>query len=191
LRGLSAMLSDTIVIRKVRGHYHMVNPGRRPRKPTPGQADRREKFREASQYASRQISRAEVNALYAQGITSNKHTTYLVALSDYLNAPTVKQIETQGYRGAIGDTIHVKATDDFMVTKVMVTITDAAGVLIEEGVAAQDVQTADGWEYKATVSNRQLPGTTIRTVAYDRPGNKASAEVVLGQSICLGGQERP
>jgi hypothetical protein len=180
--GLSAMLGDRLVIRKVRGQYQLVNRPPKRRKPTPGQAARREKFREASQYASRQISLVESRALYATGITRNKHTSYLVALSDYLNAPNVKHIDTAGYRGMAGDIIMIKATDDFMVTKVNVTITDAAGALIEIGEATRDALTADGWEYRVAVINLAWRGSTIRAVAYDRPGNTGMAEAVLQKS---------
>ena len=176
------MLGDAVIIRRVRGQYVVSRPARRPRKPTPRQAERRELFREAAQYARRQLSLAESCALYASGITSNKHTAYLVALSDCLNAPKVQHIDTLGYRGAVGDTIRVKATDDFMVTKVRIEITNAAGTLTEEAEAAPVTGTADEWEYKASVSNPDWIGTTIRAVAYDRPGNKGTAEVVVARS---------
>ncbi len=182
-QGVSAMLGDAVIIRRVRGQYVVSRPARRPRKPTARQVERRELFREAAQYARRQISTEESYALYASGITSNKHTAYLVALSDCLNAPKVQHVDTLGYRGAVGDTIHVKATDDFMVTKVRIVITDPAGSLIEQGEAASVAGTADGWEYKTTVSNSACDGTTIRVVAIDRPGNKGTAEVVVAQTV--------
>jgi len=73
----------------------------------------------------------------------------------------------------------VKATDDFMVTKVKIVITNAAGAIIEQGEAAQDANKSDQWEYKATIANSPLAGTKILAVAYDRPGNKGTGEVVL------------
>jgi hypothetical protein len=117
--------------------------------------------------------------LYTSGITGKKHSAYLVAMNDYLIAPTVESIDTRSYRGAKGDVIVVKAIDDFMVTKVKIVVTNAAGVVIEEGEAGPDVMRTNQWEYKATAANPTLAGTKIRAVAYDRPGNTGTAEIVL------------
>ena len=177
--GLSALLGDRIFIRKVRGQYQLINRPARRAKPTPTQLVNREKFREAAQYARVQISREVWEALYAKGITKRKRTSYLVALSDFLNAPRVKGFTTDGYRGRVGDSIIVKASDDFMVTKVKIAITNAAGTVIEQGETTPSSEIIDGWEYKATVSNPSWTGTTISAIAYDRPGNKGTGEVVL------------
>jgi hypothetical protein len=182
LGGISALLGDTVVARKVRGQYVFSTPRRRPRKPTPRQVVVREKFREASRYARHQNSIPESKALYETGITRRKRTSYLVALSDYLNAPEVKHIDPAGYRGAVGNIIRLKATDDFMVTRVFIEITDASGALIEEGDAVREARTLDRWTYKATVSNPLWIGTTIRVWAYDGPGNTGTAEVVVQPS---------
>jgi hypothetical protein len=72
----------------------------------------------------------------------------------------------------------VKATDDFMVTKVKVIITNATGAIIEEGEALPDAMKSNQWEYKATAANPTLVGTKILAVAYNRPGNTGSAQVV-------------
>jgi hypothetical protein len=58
--------------------------------------------------------------------------------------------------------------DDFMVTKVKIVITNAAGALIEEGDAGPDALKINLWGYKATAANPVLTGTKIRTVAYGR-----------------------
>ena len=60
--------------------------------------------------------------------------------------------------------------------KVKIVITDAAGVLIEEGDAGPDALKVNLWGYKATAANPTLTGTKIRAIAYDRPGNTGSAE---------------
>lgn len=178
--GLSGMLGETVSVRKVRGQVVVTNrPRRRAGKPSEKQASVQEKFLEASQYANRQIAQAESNALYAAGITGKKRSAYLVAMSDYLSAPKVSSIDILDYRGAIGDTIVVKAIDDFMVTKVKVVIADAAGSILEEGEAGPDAQQVNLWQYKARAVNPTLAGTTVRAYAYDRPGNTGKAEVVL------------
>ena len=86
-------------------------------------------------------------------------------MSDYLSVPKVSSIDLLDYRGAVGDTIVVHAVDDFMVTKVKVVIADADGAILEEGEAGPDAQRVNLWEYKATVANPMLSGTTVLAVA--------------------------
>ena len=176
---LSGMLSETVTVRKVRGQVVVTNRPRRRPGPTEKQATAQRKFLEASQYASRQIAQDESKALFSSGITDKKRSVYLVSMSDYLSVPKVSYIDTLGYRGAVGDSIVVRAVDDFMVTKVKVIIADAAGSILEEGEAGPDALRVNLWEYKATVANPKLSGTTVLAVAYDRPGNTGTAEVVL------------
>ena len=85
-----------------------------------------------------------------------------------MNAPTVQHIDISGYRGRAGDTIAIRAVDDFSVTKVSVQIRNAAGTLIEEGEAAKGLNC---WRYRVTVPNLSISGSTIRATAFDRPGN--------------------
>jgi len=68
----------------------------------------------------------------------------------------VRVIDAVDYHRTIGDTITVKATDDFMVTKVKIVTTNAAGALIEEGEAGPDTLKVNLWGYKATAANPTL-----------------------------------
>ena len=174
------MLGETVSVRKVGGRIVVKNrPKRKVGKPSEKAMGFQEKFQEAAQYASRQIAEAESRALYTTGITSRKRSAYIVAVSDFLNAPRVRSIDTIDYHGAIGDTIVVNAVDDFMVTKVKVVVINSAGAVIEQGEAGPDVMKANHWGYKATAVNPTLAGTKIRAIAYDRPGNTGIAEIVL------------
>lgn len=177
------MLSESTTIRRVRGKYVADNrpkqrlgkPGADPSKRLAVQA----RFLEASQYALQQISLPESKALYASRVNMKMRSAYMVAMSDYLGVPKVHSVDTLDYHGVIGDPITVKATDDFMVTKVKIVITNAAGLLVEEGDAGPDTKKINLWGYKATAANPTLAGTKIRAIAYDRPGNTGTAEVVL------------
>ena len=139
----------------------------------------RERFLDASYYATRQTANPETKALYAQGITNKKHSAYLVAMSDFLVAPEVQSISTIDYRGRVGDPIAIRAKDDFMVTRVKVEILDSAGVLLEEGDAVTDETARQLWKYVATAANATPAGTTIRATAFDKPGNIGSLEKVI------------
>ena len=177
------MLSESATLRNVRGQV-VVKTRRKQRMGKPGiDHSKREaviaRFLEASQYARQQISLPESKALYASRVTEKMRSAYMLAMSDYLGVPKVHSIDAVDYHGVIGDTITVKATDDFMVTKVKVVTTNAAGAIIEEGDAGPDALKINLWVYKATAANPTLTGTKIRAVAYDRPGNTGTAEIVL------------
>jgi hypothetical protein len=177
---LSGMLGGIVSVRKVGGRVVVTNrPKRKLSNPTDKQVAIQEKFQEAAQYASRQIAVEESRAMYAAGITTRKRNAYIVAVSDYLSAPKLRSIDTIDYHGAVGDPIVVLAKDDFMVTKVKIVITNAAGAIIEQGDAGPDAMKADHWGYKATAANPTLTGTKIQAIAYDRPGNVGTAELVL------------
>ena len=174
------MLGESVAVRNVSGRVVVTNrPKRKMGKPSDKQSAVQDKFLAASQYANQEIELEESKALYATGITPRKRSAYMVALTDYLSAPKVSSIETLDYHGAIGDPIVVHAIDDFRVTKVTIVITNAAGAIIEQGEVVPDRQRVILWDYKATATNPAVTGTKIRVVAYDRPGNKGMAEVVL------------
>lgn len=174
------MLGTTVSVKKVRGKMLVTNQAKRKApKPTDELLTAQGKFQAAIQYAKRQIAISKSNALYATGITDKKRSAYMVALTDYLTPPKVNSINFRGYKGRVGDTLVVQAEDDFRVTKVIVRITDGKGVVLEEGQAGPDTHDINQWEYKATVANANLEGTTIFAEAYDRPGNVGELEVTL------------
>ncbi len=175
------MLGETVVIRKTGSQLQMANRPDRQAKATPGQLAVQERFQFAAQYARQQMEDPAAKELYTKGITESLKSARIVAVKDYLNAPKVRFIETVRYKGAVGNTIMVNATDDFMVTRVEIAITDSDGTILETGEATKDmdVNNLNLWLYTATVANPLLPGTKIKAVAYDRPGNKASLELTL------------
>ena len=159
MKGVSGMLGNTVVIREVRGQMQLANRPKKRTRISEDQAAVQAKFQEAAQYATRQIKQEASNSMYEAGINNKKHSAYLVAVSDYLNAPKVHYIDALGYHGAVGDSITVKATDDFMVTAVKVLITTPKGKVIEEGEAGPDLEKVNLWMYKATAVNLEVPGT--------------------------------
>ena len=137
------------------------------------------RFQEALQYGRLVNSAPDVKALYMAGLTAKKRNAFLVAVSDFLNAPVSQILNPHFYRGAVGDVVTVKATDDFMVTRVFVEILGPGDVVIESGDASLDPTRVNQWVYKATVANATLAGTKLRATAYDRPGNEGVSEVML------------
>ena len=101
-----------------------------------------------------------------------------LALSDYIKAPKVDGIDSSAYQGAVGNQILIKASDDFKVDSVKVTILDSAGGVIEDGDAMQQGD-SDDWTYQASVANPTLAGSKINVKATDLPGNETTREITL------------
>ena len=58
-----------------------------------------------------------------------------LAVSDYIKAPQIKAVNYAAYTGQVGDTISIRAIDDFKVDKVTVSIENSSEVEIENGTA--------------------------------------------------------
>ncbi|GET49099.1 hypothetical protein RCZ02_19300 [Capnocytophaga felis] len=127
------------------------------------------KFQQATIYAKTALKNPTVKEEYQleadkkQGVTA-----YNVAVADMLQAPKIEQIDLSGYTGQVGDTIKVRAYDDFKVTSVTVHIYNSDGSLVEEGNA---VDNGLDWVYTATQINADLSGDKIVVRATDLPTN--------------------
>jgi hypothetical protein len=179
---ISGMFGESLTVRKVNGQVIVKN--RPKRKGKKGKLSeklqaQRTRFQAAVAYAKTQSQDEEARALYAKAIKGKFESVYSVALADFINAPKVNTIDARRYDGKIGDRIGLHAKDDFMVTAMKVRITDADGVVIEEGDATECGPGIYNWIYTATAANPSLKGTKITAFAWDRPGNEASLEVVL------------
>jgi hypothetical protein len=178
---LSGIFGESVSIRKVNGRIIITNrPKRKRGKPTEKVLAQQRTFKEASSYAKTAAANPEARALYATGRKGKHESSYTVALRDFMNPPEVSAIDATGYRGTPGDIILINATDDFKVTRVKLVVTDANGVVIEQGDAIDVSATRfNQWEYKAVSTNPSIPGTKIIAVAYDRPGNQGTAEISM------------
>jgi hypothetical protein len=154
-------------------------PKSRTGNPTPAQAEITEKFQLASRYAKSVLSNANQSLAQAYATALKpRQNVYSRALEDFLSAPVVKNIDTRNYSGAEGEKIVIRALDDYRVTTVRVEIRDAEDRIIDTGNAVQDLNGID-WTYAATYGNAVLPGTKIRAIATDVPGNEGMLEVTL------------
>ena len=176
---MGSMSARRVSLRQVGNRVIVTERPKQRQKATEKSVQSRERFLDAAYYASRQILDPEANALYKQGITEKKHSAYTVAMCDFIVAPTVESISTIDYRGHVGDPIAIRAKDDFMVTRVKVQILDSTGTLIEEGDAVTDESARMLWKYVATAANATPAGTTVRAIAFDKPGNVGSLEKVI------------
>lgn len=175
LEGASGKLGNLIVFKQLRGKTIIALKGA-PAAKSPKQKERMEQFRKAAKYAKEATTKEEMKERYRQGVTDRKHTPYLVAIADYLNAPEIHKVDASEYNGGINQKIVIIATDDFMVDRVIVEILLANGSLIESG-SADNIGNGTTWIYTSAVDVSSAAGIQVKAVAYDLPGN-ASAKVV-------------
>lgn len=101
---------------------------------------------------------AKAQPIYAELARSTKKTAFHLARSDWFQAPVIHEVRLRE------NLIRVRASDNVMVTKVVITVLDEQGRLLEAGEATRCE--SDWWEYilKAT-------GKTLTAEAWDLPGN--------------------
>lgn len=134
---------------------------------------------EAMRYASIQMADPEVRSLYESQTQARGRSANTLAIFDYLVAPTIRKVDATKYTGAVGQTIRIRAHDDFMVTAVTVLISDPQGELVERGAAIQQAYRYDQWVYTITAWNESLTGCVIIVNAHDLAGNTTSQTLTL------------
>jgi hypothetical protein len=154
-------------------------PDKRTTEPKPEELARRERFLLASRYAKSIINGGNpaMAAAYA-AILKPRQNVYSRAVKDFMTPPKVTRFNTSLYKGTPGDSIIVRAVDDFRLTTVRVEVRSAAGTLLEAGLAEQNDNGLD-WTYTAVQANNLLAGTKIKAIATDVPGNKGTLEITL------------
>lgn len=179
-KSINGAMGKELVLREngkegVLSHMPTVDPNRVP---TVKQEEQQEKFREAAAYGNSVLKNPELKETYELK-NPKKKNAFKAATTDYLTDPFVKKIDASEYNGTVGSKIQVKAVDDFSVTQVKVSIYNAAGDLVEEGQAILDPVLKLKWVYTATQVVAILPGSKIKAVAQDIPGNKGELQITL------------
>jgi len=146
--------------------------------PTEKQVQVRDKFADASAYATGAMASPELKAEYDRKAPSGK-TGHNLAFRDALKAPEVKGIDPGKYAGLPGAFIEIKAKDDFRVASVFVSIRTATGVLVEEGNAILNPIHRNRWGYTTVKENPLLAGSSISATARDIPGNEGKLDITL------------
>lgn len=178
-RGISGKVGNDMIFSQKNGRTFIGIKGERRAPYTEKQLSVQIRFKEATIYGKSMMNDAISQEEYqfvadALGTTS----AYTVAVSDFLRAPEITNIDLTRYSGKVGDKITVRAVDDFRVTGVFVAITNPEGTLIESGEATPNLNGVD-WEYTATVANPTYLGDKIKVTAMDKPGNRTSLEQTL------------
>lgn len=168
--GLSGKVGDILVFSQRNGKTIVSRaPRERTTEPSPRQKEQTVKFQQAVIYAKAAMQDDVKKEMYSAAANPEKGVSaYNVAVADLLNAPHIEEINLSNYNGNIGDTIIVRATDDFQVATVRVIINKADGSLVEQGNAVLEGVL---WVYTATVENSNLAGDKITIQATDIPDN--------------------
>jgi hypothetical protein len=176
--GASGKFGNNLVFRQ-RGKTTILSARPRPstQAPTDKQMNQRFLFTEASAYAKSANADPLVKAAYFEKAKGNQ-TAYNVAFKDFLTAPVLHKVETSTYSGAVGDKITCRITDVMAVTEVKLSLYDASGTLIEEGLAVQSSLKLD-WVYTATVAHTPILGTRILVQMTDTPANVYTEEFAI------------
>jgi hypothetical protein len=174
LKGVSGKFAGA-VYRQYYGATIMANMPSSRREIPAGQQKQMDRFFDAARWAKAMMAIPGMKALYTKGITPKKNAAFRVAHTDFLNPPKIHYIRARGYTGAVGNLVSVKATDDFLVRAVKVTIYSADGKILESGDAENLRLKPFMWRYRATVPNPQVAGSMIKAVASDTPGNKCES----------------
>ena len=109
-----------VVFRGVRSNLIAANrpPITRSGPGTADQAVVKNRFKRAARFATAALADKILGPMYAARVGGNLYTPRLVAMSDYLNAPVIENIDVSKYKGVIGNIIAIQADDDFKVTRV-------------------------------------------------------------------------
>ena len=133
---------------------------RRKRRFNPAQLAHQERVKQAAAYATRADDIHPIYAELAKAGSDRWLSPYNMAFKDFMQPPVIKRIER-------GDgCIRVEATDNVGVTRVRVTLLDAAGAVLDAGEAVR--AEGDWWQYTSPIQPQ-----SIVAEAWDLPGNVA------------------
>ncbi len=167
MKGLSGMLGDQVVVRQDKAGRTIIciKPTfPEDRELSEAQRQQVEAFKEAAQYA-RVAAKSE--AIYGEKAEDTPRSGYNIAIADWFHEPEVDEIDLSGWTGQAGESIRIKAVDDVKVERVTVLITNAEGVLIEQGAAVQEDDL--WWVYTTTQAVSGQP--KVIAIAQDLPGH--------------------
>ena len=176
--GLRGTVSELLVFKQLGGKTVVSQaPQKREREFTEGEKAHQGKFRQAILYGKSVNADATIKAEYKKQAEEDQ-SAYNVAVADFMNAPEIEEIDVSNYTGAVGSTIRIRATDDFLVTRVNVKIENDDATLAEQADAVLDANGVD-WLFTAKKNNATLAGDKITITVNDSPGNATKQSQTL------------
>ncbi|MDP4265754.1 MAG: hypothetical protein Q8941_24765 [Bacteroidota bacterium] len=177
LKGLSGTIGGQLTFRQIGGKTCVSKYQKAPGVPaTEKKKAVQTKFGVATAYARGAVKDPKLKAMYQAFVTGGQRA-FNIAMTDALRPPVVESIHAESYAGRVGDPIIIRATDDFKVASVVVSIYNQAGDLVEQGNALARENGDEDWVYIASRENPEPAGAKISVVAMDLPGNQAFLSV--------------
>jgi hypothetical protein len=164
--GLSGQLGKTMVVRQMKDGSIILSakPDFSRRIFSQGQLTHQLRVKQAAAYAKQA---SKTNPIYVQLAKGTNKTAYNMAFADALKPPVIHSLKKEGTR------ILVDVSDNVMVTRVLVTILDQEGKVLEkgEGIKGKGIKgKGDWWEYVSRAEGKVLIET------WDLAGNKTTGE---------------
>lgn len=116
LEQIRGKVGDLVFRRRAEGLVVSRNPGRSGLVPSAGQEAVRERFRLAALYGKAVYADPAEKEVYLAAARKTGASAFALAVSDFLHAPAVDEIDLTAYTGLAGQAIVVRASDDFGVT---------------------------------------------------------------------------
>jgi hypothetical protein len=163
----SGSLGEDLIFRQVGNRAFFVKkPVHTKKTATPAQTSNRHNFAEAQNYARTMLLNPELGEWYSIVAKVNSlKNTHRAAANDFLTKPEIESINTKGYKGNVGDVIHIKPKTFLKIARIDVTIYDADGAILESG---QAIKNELNFKYCATLPNAHVDGSKIVLVTHDR-----------------------
>ncbi|MBT1705764.1 hypothetical protein [Chryseosolibacter indicus] len=163
---LSGSLGKHLVFRQVGNRAFFVKKPVNTKPPTDAQRSNRHNFAEAQNYARVMMQDPELGEWYSiVAKVNNLKSAHRAAANDFLTKPEIESIDTKGYKGNVGDVIHITPKAYLKITRLEVTIYDAEGAILETGLA---IKNELNFKYCAMQPNSRAEGSKIVLVAHDR-----------------------
>jgi hypothetical protein len=176
-KGFSGKFGDDLVFRQVDNKTIFAKRTLTASKPTARQTQVRNKFIEATNYASGAIDNPQASVAYSQMAELQRlKSAYLAAMADFLSEPEISSVFTASYKGQVGDVINIIPKSAYKITEINVRILKADGSVLETGNAMANNAR---WKYTAKVVNPQPVGSKLVLIAHDRQGKQSTFEQVL------------
>lgn len=166
VRGISGKIGN-LVFRQMPGGETYVSgtPNFDKRKFSKGQKDHQSRFKQAVAYAR---EAAKTQPIYAELAKGTIKSAYNFALSDWFNPPVIHTVER------VNGKVRVQASDNVMVVKVVVTVLDAEGKVVEKKEAVKvDSSTrseSEWWEVELIAEGK------VVAEAWDLAGNRVGKD---------------
>jgi len=164
-----------LVFRELRGETILSRkPVSNGAEPTPGQAAHRERFKQAVAYGKFAMADNASREFYQYAAGQKNIPAFALSVADFLNLPSVEEVDLSAYEGQVNDSIKIITSDDFGVVNLHVAISNnQGGAIIESGQAIEYPVGTGRWNYTATAAVTPGTAVTIEVTATDRPGGTA------------------